>query len=127
MREHEQAFRDKGASLAAISLGDRNYARIFQQETGIDFPLLIDEERRAYKVASLGAGNLFHMLRSDNSRHRKRAKAAGYQQHKLGRNPFQLGGSFIFGPGNVDRFAHVSETFGDNADPATLLAALDHR
>jgi hypothetical protein len=40
-------------------------------------------------------------------------------------NPFQLGGSFIFGPGNVDRFAHVSKTFGDNAAPETLLAALD--
>jgi site-specific recombinase XerD len=26
---------------------------------------------------------------------------------------------------NIDRFAHVSKTFGDNASPATLLAALD--
>jgi len=42
----------------------------------------------------------------------------------LGLNPFQLGGSFVFGPGNIDRFAHVSKTFGDNAPPATLLAAL---
>jgi hypothetical protein len=43
----------------------------------------------------------------------------------LGQNPFQLGGSFVFGPGNVDRFAHISATFGDNASPATLIAALD--
>jgi hypothetical protein len=42
----------------------------------------------------------------------------------LGKNPFQLGGSFVFGPGNVDYFAHVSETFGDNASPAALLAAV---
>jgi hypothetical protein len=42
----------------------------------------------------------------------------------LGQNPFQLGGSFIFGPGNIDRFAHVSETFGDNASVDALLAAL---
>lgn len=124
MREHQQAFQEKGASLAAIGLGDRSYARIFQQETGIDFPLLVDEDRLAYNAAGLGVGNLFHMLRGDNFRHRKRAKAAGHRQHKLGRNPFQLGGSFIFGPGNVDRFAHVSETFGDNADPAALLSAL---
>ena len=41
-----------------------------------------------------------------------------------GRNPFQLGGSFVFGPGDVDRYAHVSETFGDSAPVARLLAAL---
>jgi hypothetical protein len=40
------------------------------------------------------------------------------------KNPFQLGGSFVFGPGNVDRFVHVSETFGDNASPAALLGAV---
>ena len=125
MREHEQAFKDRGASLAAISLGDRNYARIFQEETGIDFPLWIDEKRQAYEIAELGVANLFHILRRDNFQSRKRASAAGHRQHKLGKNPFQLGGSFIFGPGNVDRFAHLSKTFGDNASPAELLATLD--
>jgi len=124
LREHQQAFRDKHASLAAVSLGDANYARLFQQETGIDFPLLIDENLQAYKVANLKSANIFHLLRSDNFKSRDRAKSAGHHQHKLGRNPFQLGGTFIFGPGNVDRFAHLSQTFGDNATPATLLAAL---
>lgn len=125
MREHEPAFRNKGASLAAISLGDRNYARIFREETGIAFPLLIDEHREAYAIAGLRSANLLHILRRDNFKSRARARAAGNQQHKLGRNPFQLGGSFIFARGNIDRFAHISKTFGDNASAETLLAALD--
>lgn len=124
MREREQAFRSRGATLAAIGLGDRHYARVFREETGITFPLLIDEERRAYRVAGLGSANLLHLLRKDNDASRKRARAAGHHQHKLGKNPFQLGGSFVLGPGNVDRFAHISETFGDNAAPDALLAAL---
>jgi AraC-like DNA-binding protein len=125
LREHEQAFLDKGASLAAIGLGDRHYAGIFREETGIAFPLLIDEQRQSYAVANLRSANLLHLARRDNFESRNRAKAAGHRQHKLGQNPFQLGGSFIFAPGNIDRFAHVSKTFGDNATPATLLAALD--
>ena len=125
MREHQQAFLDKGASLAAIGLGDRHYAGIFREETGIAFPLLIDEQRQAYAVANLRSANLLHLARRDNFESRNRAKAAGHRQHKLGQNPFQLGGSFIFAPPNIDRFAHVSKTFGDNATPATLLAALD--
>ena len=124
MRAHEQAFRDRGANLAAVGLGDRVYARAFRDETGITFPLLIDEKREAYSVMELKSANLFHLWRSDNTQARDRAKAAGHSQHKLGRNPFQLGGSFVFGPGDVDRFAHRSETFSDNAPIRALLAAL---
>ena len=124
MRERQPAFREKGASLAAISLGDARYARLFREETGIDFPLLIDVDSQTYKLANLAKANLLHLLRSDNFQSRKRAKAAGHHQHKLGRDPFQLGGTFIFGPGNIDRFSHLSKTFGDNASPASLLSAL---
>jgi hypothetical protein len=124
LREHEQAFRDKGAALAAVGLGDRNYARRFREETGIAFPLLIDEKREAYRVAELKSANLLHLLRSESAEARKRARAAGHHQHKLGQNPFQLGGSFVFGPGNVERFAHISQTFGDHATVRTLLEAV---
>jgi hypothetical protein len=127
LRDHEQAIRNKGASLAVIGLGDRNYARIFREETRITFPLLIDELRQAYRVADLRSANLLHILRRDNAKSRERVRAAGHHQHKLGVNPFQLGGSFIFTPGNVDRFAHISETFGDNATPEAILTALASR
>ena len=127
MREHEQEFREKGAALAAVGLGDRNYARGFREETGITFPLLIDELRQAYRVADLKSANLFHLLRRDNAAARKRAHQAGHHQHKLGANPFQLGGSFVFGPGNKDLFTHVSETFGDNASADALIASLRER
>jgi len=124
LREHETTFREKGARLAAIGLGDVHFARVFREETGITFPLLIDERRQAYRAAGLRKASLPHLLRRDNKRARERAQAAGFRQHRLGKNPFQLGGSLVFGPGNIDRFAHFSGTFGDNASPAVLLAAL---
>jgi len=124
LRAHEQAFRDRGAALAAVGLGDRIYARAFRDEAGITFPLLIDEKREAYSAMELKNANLLHLLRSDNAQARARAKAAGHSQHKRGRNPFQLGGSFVFGPGDIDRFVHRSETFGDTAPIGALLAAL---
>lgn len=124
MREHEAEIKGRGANMAAIGLGDFHYARAFREETGIAFPLLVDAKREAYRAAELRNANLLHLLRRDNAAARHRAKAAGHQQHKLGENPFQLGGSFVFGPGNVDRFAHISETFGDNASVSALLAAL---
>jgi len=124
LREHELEIKASGANIAAIGLGDFHYARIFREETGIAFPLLVDSNREAYHAAGLRKANLLHLLRRDNAIARKRANVAGHHQHKLGENPFQLGASFIFGPGNIDRFAHVSETFRDNAPMSTLLAAI---
>ena len=124
MRAHEEEIRKAGANLAAIGLGDANYARLFREETGITFPLLIDEERKAYKAAQLKKANIFHLLRSDNAAYRKRAKAAGFSQKKLGKDPFQLGGTFVFGPGNQDLYAQVSEIFGDNAAIQDLIGRM---
>jgi hypothetical protein len=123
LRAHENEFKQAGASLAAIGLGDAHYARAFREEAGITFPLLIDENRLAYKAAGLKSANLLHLLRSDNSEARKRARTAGFKQHRAGRNPFQLGGSFVFAPANRDVYAHISQTFGDNASVEALLAA----
>lgn len=124
MREAEDQFRKKGVKLVAIGLGGTDYAQHFRKQTGIDFPLLIDEKRLTYKALELKKANLFHLLRGDNMVARKRAKAIGVRQHRLGKDPFQLGGSFVFGPGNKDLFAHISATFGDNAQPKDLLAAI---
>jgi hypothetical protein len=125
LRAFEEDFRKKGASLAAVGLGDMSYAKFFREKTGIDFPLLVDEKREAYKAIELKNASLLHLLRRDNAAARKRAQAAGHKQHKLGKDPFQLGGSFVFAPGNKDLFVHVSETFGDNASPKDILAALE--
>ena len=126
MRNHEDEFSQVGARLAAIGLGDAHYARSFRKETGITFPLFVDAERKAYRAAQLHSGSLLHILRRDNFAARKRAKAAGHKQHRLGKDPFQLGASLVLAPGNVDRYVHLSTTFGDNADPAALLAAVQH-
>jgi hypothetical protein len=124
LRAHEEEFKSAGATLAAIGLGDLHYAQIFREEADIDFPLLVDEKRLAYGAAELRSANLLHLLRRDDGRARTRARAAGHQQRGLGANPFQLGGSFVFGPRNRDIYAHVSQTFGDNATLKELLRAV---
>jgi hypothetical protein len=125
LRGHEAEFRGRGAGLAAVGLGDAAYAKAFREERRISFPLLVDVEREAYRAAELRSATLGHLVRLDNLGAGLRARVAGHRQGKTGPNPLQLGGSFVFGPGDVDRYAHVSQTFGDNAQISALLAALD--
>ena len=124
MRDHDAAFREAGANVAAVGLGDRAHAKAFRDETWIRFPLLVDEARAAYQAAGLRQASILHLLRADSFRARRTAREAGFRQHRLGANPFQLGGSFVFGPGDVDRLAHVSQTFGDTLPVDALLAAV---
>jgi hypothetical protein len=127
LREHEEKFKSKGATLAVVGLGDAHYARGFRDETGIKFPLLVDEHRKAYRALALKKASILHLFRKENALARKRARSGGHRQRKLGRDPLQLGGSFVFGPGNVDYLVHVSETFGDNARPESILEAIPER
>jgi hypothetical protein len=124
LRDHQSQIQATGAAIAAIGLGDAKHARSFRDATGITFPLLIDEQRNAYKAARLRKANLLDLFKRKNFIARKEAKAFGYRQHKAGKDPFQLGASFIFAPGNLDVFVHVSETFGDNVSVVKLLDTL---
>jgi hypothetical protein len=124
LREHQAEFQRRGANLAAIGLGDLRYARLFREETGITFPLLVDDGRIAYRAIELPKTSFLALFRRENFIARSRARAAGHRQHKLGKDPFQLGASFVFGPGNIDLFTHLSAFTGDNAPMASLLAAL---
>ena len=107
-----------------VGLGDMQHAQAFRDDTGTNFPLLVDDRREAYRAVGLKRANLMHLLRPNNLRARGRANAAGHRQRRIGKHPFQLGGSFVFGPGNLDLFAQVSGTFGDNCHPSELLAVL---
>jgi hypothetical protein len=124
LRDQQPLFDAAGARLAAIGLGDVTHARAFHAETGMTFPLFVDAERRAYTAAGLGRAGLLHLLHPFNFRARAAAKAQGFRQVGLGRDPLQLGGTFVLGPGDTERFAHVSATFGDNADVGAVLAAV---
>ena len=113
-----------GASVAAIGLGDRPHAYSFREETGITFPLLVDEKRRAYQIAELQKSSLLRLLRWDDLVLWRKLKADGFRQHKLGRDPLQLGGSFVFAPGNLDVFMHVNQRLGDDASIEKIVAAI---
>ena len=124
MRDRQAEFRAAGARLAAVGLGDLGYAQAFREESGIGFPLLVDERREAYRVVGLKVASLLDVARPANLLGGLRAFGAGHRVGRIGQDPMQLGGSFVFGPGNVDRFVHVSETFSDSAPIDTLLAVL---
>ncbi len=127
LRDHQREIEAAGARVAAVGLGGREYAASFRAETGIAFPLLIDEARAAYRAAGLRTGSIWELLLPFNAAARARAKGEGHRQHRLGKDPFQLGGTFVFAPGDRDLYAHRAKTYGDVAPIGEILASLRPR
>ena len=121
MRDHADEIRALGATPAAIGTGKPFWARAFRDEAGIDFPLLVDPDLAAYRAAGLGRGSLLATLDPRLGIATAKAFAGGHRQRRTGSEPLQLGGSFVFAPGDRELFAHVSRGFADNAPVAELV------
>lgn len=124
MRDHADEIRALGARLTAIGTGKPFYARAFREDAGIDFPLLVDPGLAAYRAAGLEKASVFGLVAPRVALATAKAVAAGHRQGRTGSEPMQLGGSFVFAPGDRELFAHVSGSFSDNAPVSDLLAVL---
>jgi len=124
LRDLEPELDAKGVRLVVIGLADLERARAFRDEHQIDFPVLVDAERRAYRAAGFTEANLLHIFRRDNFKWRSRAKSGGHCQTKLGANPMQLGGTLVIAPDERVLLEYPSKTFGDTASNELILSAL---
>jgi hypothetical protein len=124
LRGHADEIRSLGASLAAIGTGKPFWARAFRDEAAIDFPLLVDPDLAAYRAAGLQRAGIRAALYPRAVVGMAKALAAGHRQGRTGSEPLQLGGSFVFAPGNRELFAHVSDGFADNAPAVDLVGVV---
>ena len=121
MRDRHAEITAAGGRVVVIGLGDVEAAKALRAEFALPFPILVDAERKAYRAARLASGTLLGLVRPANFAARRRATGAGFSQKGIGKHPFQLGGSFVLGPGDVDLYARPSRFFGDNAPVDDLI------
>ena len=110
--------------MTAVGLGDRRHAAAFRDETGIPFLLLVDERREAYRAAGLRSATMLQLASPAVAIAGLAALARGHVPHRSGRNPLQLGGSFVIGQDGSVLLSHVNRTASDHAAPEELLAVL---
>jgi peroxiredoxin len=132
-REHAAQLRGiydeitaSGAEVVAIGTGNAMYANAFVTDEEIPFPVLLDEDGEAAKVASVkgGAGALFKLASPSVLKAGARARKAGHHQGKTGTRPLQLGATFVVGPGDQIVYEHLDSDVGDHAPLSDVLAAL---
>jgi peroxiredoxin len=125
LRGSYDEIRRRGGEVVAVGTGSVRYAAAFVADEDVPFPVLVDDDARAARAASVRRVGLFRLLTDGRSREgAKRARAAGHRIHKAGRRVTQLGATFVVGPGEQVRYTHVDDHSADHAPIDDVLAAL---
>jgi peroxiredoxin len=125
LRGSYDEIRRRGGEVVAVGTGSVRYAAAFVADEDVPFPVLVDDDARAARAASVRRVGFFRLLTDSRSRPgAKRARAAGHRIHKAGRRVTQLGATFVIGPGEQIRYEHVDDHSADHAPIDDVLAAL---
>jgi peroxiredoxin len=124
LRDHQAEIQAAGVDLAAVGTGDIEYARRFQAQRSIDFPLLVDDDLESYRVIGTGRLALGSMLSPSSIGSSARLLARGRLQGRTGRHPTVLGASHVIRPDNSVPFAWVNASLEDEAPLPAILAAV---
>jgi NAD(P)-dependent dehydrogenase (short-subunit alcohol dehydrogenase family) len=124
LRDRIGEFRSRGAELLIVGNGAQNFAAAFREDLGLDCPLLVDPELRAYRAAGLRRGRV-ELLSPRLASNALRALRAGARQGAVEGDPWQLGGVFVIRRGGALAFRHVSREAGDHPRIEDVLRALE--
>ncbi len=123
LRDRRDEIRAAGAEIVVIGNGAAHFARAFRGDYELDFPLLVDPDRVAYRAAGLRRG-LAGTLSPRVALHAARALAKGFFQTSVQGDALQLGGVFVIRRGGGVAYRHASQVAGDHAPLDDVLRAL---
>lgn len=88
------------------------------------FPVLLDQDGVAAEIADTNTMTAKSLLSPRQIGAGIRSTLKGKRQRNPGRRPFQLGATFVIGPGNVLKYADYEDFAGDHADLDEVIAAV---
>ena len=124
MRDAYQDIVAKGADVVAVGTGSVRYAQAFVAEESIPFRVLVDDDATAARAASVRSSGPLALVAPRSWANSRQAWRDGFRVHKSGKRVTQLGATFVLGPGDAIRYAHVDAHSSDHAPLLDVLAAL---
>jgi peroxiredoxin len=123
LRARYDEIRRLGAEAVAIGTGDVRYAREFAADTGIAFPVFVDDDGRAAQAAAVRISSFIGMLHPRTWAATRETWRRGFRIHRAGKRVTQLGATFVIGPGPALLYEHVDRDSTDHAPLDEVLAA----
>ena len=125
--EHYGEITALGADLVAIGTGNERYAAAFVKDEQIPYLVLVDDDARAAHAASVHKSSFIGLFHPKTWKATVETWKRGHRIHKAGARVTQMGATFVLGPGETVRYAHIDRDGTDHAPIDTVLDVLRAR
>lgn len=124
MRLQERKLEQLGVRVAVVTFDHSPLAKNYVKQTGLSWPLLLDEERKLYAAYGLERLDAWSIYGPASVWHYLQLIFRGRKIAKPGRDYRQAGGNVIVDPNGLIRFHHVSTSPHDRPAVEELLGVV---
>jgi hypothetical protein len=111
--------------VAVVTFGRADLLPAYRNHLGIDFAVLSDPDRRAYRAYGLDRASWRQIYRPATIKKYVQLMRAGKRLRRPTEDTRQLGGDFVVGPDGRLRFVYRPVAPDDRPSAASMVAALD--
>jgi peroxiredoxin len=124
LREHHDEITGAGGDVVAVGTGGARHAAAFVRDERIPYTVLVDDDGAAAAAAAVRTVGWFELLHPRTWPASVATWRRGHRVHRAGARVRQLGATFVVGPGDQVRYAHVDTASTDHAPVSEIVASL---
>jgi hypothetical protein len=124
LRDREREFERRNVRLAAVTFQAENLARAYVVETGLAWPLLVDDTRETYRNYGMLSASFRDVWGPKTWRAYWKALVAGKRFRRSGGDIYQRGGDVLIDPCGTVVLHHVGAGPADRPGVDRILARI---
>lgn len=125
MREKEDDFARYNVAVAVVTFENDFFARQYVAETGLAWPLLIDDKRELYRGYGMLTASFWDVWGPKSWWVYLRALARGERPQPAHGDIYQRGGDVLIDPVGIVRLHHVGSGPADRPAVAAILGCIE--
>ena len=125
MREQEDQFSRRNVKIAVVTFENDFFARQYVADTGLSWPLLVDETRDTYRNYGMLAASFWDIWGLKSWQAYLRALLKGEKLRHSQGDIYQRGGDVLIDPAGIVRLHHIGEGPADRPAVETILRRID--
>jgi hypothetical protein len=125
LQQHERTFQELDTRIVVVTFERGPQARAYADDTGLGWPILVDETRAIYRAYGMLLGTAWNIWgpRTWWAYTKELLRGRAPRATGLHSDTSQLGGDVLVDPSGTVRFLHVGSGPADRPSIAALVAA----
>jgi hypothetical protein len=126
LRDNEAAFREQGVNIVVVTFDNSVSARSYIAETGLQWTVLIDEQRTLYKAYGMQQGSFLDIWGPASWLAYLQEFSRGQRLQKPGSDIMQRGGDVLIDPEGIVQLHHIGKGPADRPTIEQLLSVVNN-